>query len=149
METPRPALLFERESIRAFLTPRGSEQTRFTVYRIYRDLERKQLIYAGATTQPRSRLLSHLAAGIPGVVVELEFFRNTTAMAAAEVEAMQETMEKPTIAQRHGAWKARRRKTPGEYHIEYAPAPKKHVPGDYYGTGALPADELDPQGGPQ
>lgn len=103
----RPAILFERESIRTFVTPRGTMQRKPTVYRIYRDLERTQLIYAGATMQPRTRLLAHIAQGMPGTVVELEFFRNSTQMSVAEAVAMKETMERPTIAQRHGTWKAR------------------------------------------
>ena len=107
MSTTRPALLFTRGSILGLVT----SEKRPCVYRIYLDYDRTRLGYVGATILPRKRLLDHLRSGKPGVVVELQFFRNTTAMARAEREAIaSEVPELPCgPGTRHGTWRAQRR----------------------------------------
>lgn len=98
----RPALVFDKESVVAFV-PRE----RATVYRLYSAMDR--LVYVGASVAPRSRLLAHLRAGMPAKWVELEFFRSTTAMARAERAAIaEEESELPSgPARRHQAWRTR------------------------------------------
>lgn len=97
-------MIFDRESVRV-LVPYGP---RPTVYRIYRDLERIQLVYVGATMCPHTRLLEHIRNGMPGAVVTLEFCGSGRAMHRAESEAMaSEEPEMKSVARRHGTWKAR------------------------------------------
>lgn len=102
----RPAFRFDRTSIRAFAPIKG-----FVVYRVYGADGR--LLYAGASLHPRERLLAHLRKGMPGSIVELQFCRNATAMARAEIVAVAEalvvgTASNATSAKRHGSWKAQK-----------------------------------------
>lgn len=108
----RPALLFNRESVQAFVSP----GRRAAVYRIYHGFGLgRQLLYVGASASPRERLLAHLRnteiTEHGADLVELEFFRTTTAMARAEREAIQN--ECPLLdcgsARRHHTWKAQAR----------------------------------------
>lgn len=98
----RPAIRFDRESIRIFIP-----QEKPTVYRLY-DAE-DRLLYIGASAQPRKRLLSH--KGKEAAYVELQFFKTTTAMARAEKLAIQSesTLLDCGFGRRHASWKAQRR----------------------------------------
>lgn len=95
----RPGLLFDRESIR-HLCPSDVP----TVYRLYRN---ETLVYVGASTDPRRRLLEHLRS-LPGTPthVTLEFCGTTTMMARKECEAMTEGPQIRTHGRRHASWKA-------------------------------------------
>ena len=103
----RAQLGFDRDTV-LLMVPGGE---RPTVYRIYADHACTRLLYVGASTLPRKRLLDHVRSKPAGVVVQLEFFRNTTAMARAEREAI--ANENPEMdcgtARRHGTWKAQLR----------------------------------------
>jgi predicted GIY-YIG superfamily endonuclease len=103
---PRPAIRFDRESIRVFLPRKDTP----TVYRIYDLWDR--LLYVGASDQPRRRLLEHLRDGKLGDRVELEFCSTTTMMARKERQAIQ---AEPTLldcgfGRRHASWRAQNRK---------------------------------------
>jgi hypothetical protein len=77
---------------------------------VYRILEGETLVYAGASIRPRGRLFEHLLRGVPGDLVELTFYRNSTAMLAAEREALAEGPVLNYLAPaKHPAWKARGR----------------------------------------
>lgn len=111
---PRPALVFDRESVLTFV-PANHGPTVYRIYQADRIGGVRRLLYVGASIDPRARLLYHLRradlhehrAGI----VELEFFRTTTAMARAERNAIEK--ECPLLdsgaARRHHTWKAQRR----------------------------------------
>lgn len=98
----RPAILFDRESIRVFIP-----QEAWVVYRLL-DPE-GELVYAGASGAPRTRLLAHLRDGKPARYVEIEFFRSSSAMARAEREllATEPTILPSGFGRRHAAWRAR------------------------------------------
>jgi predicted GIY-YIG superfamily endonuclease len=101
-----PGICFDRESIRVLVPQRA-----WIVYRIY--TEDGTLVYAGASGQPRSRLLKHLADPAKrelGALVGLEFHRSSSAMARSEKHMLD--TEQPIIpsgfGRRNAAWKARK-----------------------------------------
>jgi predicted GIY-YIG superfamily endonuclease len=111
----RPALRFDKASIVAF-----ADTDRPTVYRLYRprtdDHVQMRLVYVGATTNPRRRLLEHLRDDRFEDVtqVELAFYRNTTAMARHErIANVEENPLEKSNGRRHAAWKAQPKRSRG------------------------------------
>jgi hypothetical protein len=104
-----PAIIFNQDSVKAFVV-----DGRPTVYRLYADHECAELVYVGASIKARQRLYAHLldADKRRAQVVTLEFCRNTTAMAAAEADAI--AKESPPLNRResgrHSAWKSQNRR---------------------------------------
>lgn len=99
MPDSRPAIRFDHESVRVF-----APASKPTVYYVY--AWDHQLLYKGASLEPRRRLHEHLRVAEwakEAAFVELEYFRNPTAMAKAELAAEpgEFNVEK---GKRNGAW---------------------------------------------
>lgn len=106
----RPCVAFEKPSIQRFFPAKAGP----TVYWIFTDHQRTTLLYVGATTDPRARLLAHLRNPemVSGVTVEVAGYRTTTAMARAEANAIA-TLDPIMLsgpARRHSTWKAQNRR---------------------------------------
>jgi hypothetical protein len=102
---------FDRDTVRTLLPPphrwniSGTRQ--WTTYRLYAGDE---LTYVGATGDPRTRLLAHLANGKVADRAVLEFHLSSSAMAKRERALLKELPGALNVrpGSRNGVWKARR-----------------------------------------